>query len=124
VTDQAQLAAVAEVDPIAQAAERRRLLGATRRALLFAVSSQVAMTPTAIDIDTELARYGFDSIRFAALARVLKKRYGFDSSFRMFFANRTIRDLSDHLVASQPEAAASLVELLERSGESAKCSAT
>ena len=114
MTDQAQLANAPKLDPIARAAELRHLLGATRRALLAAVSSQVALAPGGIDIDTDLATYGFDSIRFAALARALKKQYGFDSSFKMFFANRTIRDLSDYLVASQPDVASSLVELLER----------
>ena len=116
MTDQAELANAPKLDPIARAAELRHLLGATRRALLFAVSSQVALEPSAIDIDTELSAYGFDSIRFAALARALKKQYGFDASFKVFFANRTIRDISDCLVASQPAVAASLVELLARGG--------
>ncbi len=52
-----------------------------------------------LHVDDNLADFGFDSIRLAALAKRLSERYGFEVVPSVFFSHPTLQRLAAHLAA-------------------------
>ncbi|WP_257140840.1 beta-ketoacyl synthase N-terminal-like domain-containing protein, partial [Bacillus wiedmannii] len=70
-------------------------------ALIQTVSELLKVNAEDIDTDAELMDYGFDQFLLTALANKLNQQYQFDLTFSVLYEYRTIRQITDHLVATQ-----------------------
>jgi acyl transferase domain-containing protein/acyl carrier protein/SAM-dependent methyltransferase len=78
--------------------EEGGLLKKVQASLVQEVSKLIKMKVEALDIDSELSEYGFDSISFTALAHQLNQRYGLELMPTMFFEHPTLGEVARHLV--------------------------
>ncbi|WP_244129294.1 beta-ketoacyl synthase N-terminal-like domain-containing protein, partial [Burkholderia gladioli] len=103
--DQADDDTIEAVVPAPQAApgagvDLSRVVGA---ALLSRVSALIKVKPEDIDLDEELAGYGFDSISLTELATELNRTYELDLMPTVFFEHPTLAALTAYLVETHRE---------------------
>ncbi|WP_186118201.1 SDR family NAD(P)-dependent oxidoreductase, partial [Burkholderia gladioli] len=103
--DQADEDTTEAVVPAPQAApgagvDLSRVVGA---ALLSRVSALIKVKPEDIDLDEELAGYGFDSISLTELATELNRTYELDLMPTVFFEHPTLAALTAYLVETHRE---------------------
>ncbi|WP_186152088.1 type I polyketide synthase, partial [Burkholderia gladioli] len=103
--DQADDDTTEAVVPAPQAApgagvDLSRVVGA---ALLSRVSALIKVKPEDIDLDEELAGYGFDSISLTELATELNRTYELDLMPTVFFEHPTLAALTAYLVETHRE---------------------
>ena len=81
-----------------QSVDEGELLKKVQTSLLRAVSDLIKMQVEALDLDSELSEYGFDSISFTSLAHQLNQQYGLELMPTDFFEHPTLGDFARHLV--------------------------
>ncbi|WP_160716715.1 SDR family NAD(P)-dependent oxidoreductase [Chitinophaga solisilvae] len=64
--------------------------------------------PSGLPENALLFEYGFDSVRFTALADKLNRTFGLKLSPTLFYSYKTIRELADYLLAGFPHIAAAV----------------
>jgi 3-oxoacyl-(acyl-carrier-protein) synthase/SAM-dependent methyltransferase/acyl carrier protein len=84
--------------PVTEIDEQGRLFEQVKASLLQEVSKFIKVKLGTLRPDSELSEYGFDSISFTTLARVLNDAYGLDLMPTIFFEHPTLSDLARHLV--------------------------
>ena len=84
-------------------AEASDLLPAIHASLLREVSDLVKVAVEALDIDSELSEYGFDSISFTTLAHRLNQLYGLELMPTIFFEHPTVGEFARYLVEHHRE---------------------
>ncbi|WP_394849113.1 SDR family NAD(P)-dependent oxidoreductase [Pendulispora brunnea] len=84
-------------DPVGDAPEQPLLDGVIRE-LIQAASSLLKLDVRAIDAQSELSRFGFDSIMFTEFANHLNKHYGLELMPTVFFECSTLALLGEYLV--------------------------
>jgi polyketide synthase PksN len=71
------------------------------------VGEQQKLAPEKIELDVELPRYGFDSIRLTEFANRLNRTLGLDLMPTLFFEHTTLRAIARHLLEKHAAALAS-----------------
>ena len=74
------------------------LLEKVQAALIQAVSKLLNLKPEAIDVDTELNEYGFDSIRLTQFANNLNREYQLELTPTIFFEYPTLHGFAENLI--------------------------
>jgi len=78
--------------------EEGELIKKVQASLLQVVSDLIKVKVEALDVDSELSEYGFDSISFTTLSHQLNQFYGLELTPAIFFEHLTLADLAGYLV--------------------------
>ncbi len=70
------------------------------------VGEQQKIAPEKIELDAELPRYGFDSIRLTELANRLNQAFSLELMPTLFFEHTTLRSIAGYLSEKHPQALA------------------
>ncbi|NVB40696.1 SDR family NAD(P)-dependent oxidoreductase [Pseudenhygromyxa sp. WMMC2535] len=100
-------AATPSAAPSAPASEDPKRLTAEVTAELRRIAAELLKLPLdELDVDADLAHFGFESITTIDFTNALNRRYGVDAMPTMFFESRTLASVASQLIAEFPEAVA------------------